>query len=285
MKIGFIGLGSLGRAIAERLLSQGVDLIVWNRTKEKALSLGTEVANSPADLISKVDKVIVIVFDSKASEEVIFGSKGLVKGPIEGKTVIDLTTNHYAYAEIAYEELKKLGANYLDSPVLGSVIPAKKGELTAVVGGDEEVFKDNVSLLEKFCKHIFFVGPAGQGSKVKLINNIVLGGFMDLLAEAIALGERAGVPKEKMIEILNAGAGKSYILDVKKQKILDEDFSTHFSVNLIYKDLHYAQDLIKDLGLLSFTTCAVKETYALARTKGLGDKDFSVIYKLFKELL
>lgn len=283
MRVGFIGLGSLGKAIAKRLLDQGVDLIVWNRTKEKALDLGVPVADSPADLIGQVDRVFVIVFDSQASEQVIFGKNGLVEGPIEGKTVIDMTTNHYGYAKAAYEELKRRGAFYLDAPVLGSVIPAQKGELTIVVGGDKDKFEENKPLFEKFCRNIFFVGGAGRASKVKLINNIVLGGIMDILAEAIAIAERAGIGKEEIIEILDKGAGKSYILDVKRKKLLEEDFSVHFSVDLIYKDLHYAQDLIKELGLFSFTTSAVKETYGLARKKGLGSLDFSAVYRLFKE--
>ena len=287
MKAGFIGLGHLGRAIAKRLVEQGVQLVVWNRTREKAEEFaketGSEVAESPAELISRVDRVFVIVFDSQASERVIFGEDGLSRGDVKGKTMIDMTTNHFSYAKLAYEELRKLGAFYLDAPVLGSVIPAQKGELTIVVGGDKEKFEENRELFEKFCKNIFYVGPAGKATKVKLINNIVLGGIMDVLAEAIAIGERAGIEKEKLIEILNTGAGKSYILDVKKKKLLEEDFSTHFSADLIYKDLHYAQDLIKELGLFSFTTSAVKETYGLARKMGLGGLDFSVVYKLFKE--
>lgn len=287
MKVGFIGLGHLGRAIAKRLIDQGVELIVWNRTLSKAEEFaketGTEVADSPTNLINKVDRVFVIVFDSQASEEVIFGEKGLADGDIKGKTVIDMTTNHYTYAELAFGELRKMGAYYLDAPVLGSVIPAMKGELTVVVGGDKEKFEENKFLFEKFCKSIYYVGDAGKGSKAKLINNIVLGGIMDILAEAIAIAEKAGFDKETIINILNDGAGKSYILDVKKKKLLEEDFSTHFSVNLIYKDLHYAQDLIKNLGLFSFTTAAIKETYALAKKMGLGDLDFSAVYKVIKE--
>jgi len=281
MKIGFIGLGHLGKTIAKRLLQQGVDLIVWNRSPEKARDLGVPIAQTPADLINQVDKVFVIVFDSAASEEVIFGKDGLVKGNVAGKTVVDMTTNHYAYAELAFKELKRKGAYYLDAPVLGSVIPAQRGELTVVVGGERRIFEECKPIFEKFCKHIFYMGAPGKASKAKLINNIVLGGIMDLLAEAAALAERVGIGKELMMEILNTGAGRSYILDVKRKKLLEEDFSPHFTVDLIYKDLHYAQDLIKDVGSFSFTTAALKETYALARSRGLGDLDFSAVMKLF----
>lgn len=285
MKVGFIGLGNLGRAIAKRLVEQGVQLVVWNRTREKAEEFaketGSEVAESPAELAGRVERIFVIVFDSQASERVIFGEGGLVHGDIKGKTVIDMTTNHFSYARLAYEELARLSAHYLDAPVLGSVIPAIKGELTVVVGGDEERFQENKALFEKFCKNIFYVGPAGKATKVKLINNVVLGGIMDLLAEAVALAQKAGIDRRQMVEILSAGAGRSYILDVKKRNLLEEDFSTHFSVDLIYKDLHYAQDLIKELETFSFTTSAVKETYGLAKKMGLGGLDFSAVYKLF----
>ena len=106
MSVGFIGLGSLGKTIAKRLIAQGVPLVVWNRTKEKALDLGVEIAQSPAELSKKVNTIFVMVFDSQASEEVIFGKEGLVQGDIKGKTIVDMTTNHYRYVEFAYQELK-----------------------------------------------------------------------------------------------------------------------------------------------------------------------------------
>ncbi len=284
MRVGFIGLGSLGKAIAKRLSEQGVELMLWNRTKEKALELGLPVADSPAELVSQVDRVFVIVFDSRASEEVIFGKDGLVEGGVEGKTIIDMTTNHYAYAKLAYEELRKIGAYYLDAPILGSVIPAQKGELTVLVGGDKEKFEENKPLFEKFCRKIFYVGEAGDASKLKLINNMVLGGFMQMLSEAIAIGELAGFSREQVIEVLESGAGKSYLLEVKKKKLLESDYSVHFSVDLIHKDLHYAEDMVKGLGAFSFSLQNVKNAYALARYLGMGGEDFSVLVELYKRL-
>ncbi len=284
MRVGFIGLGSLGKAIAKRLSEQGVELMLWNRTKEKALELGLPVADSPAELVSQVDRVFVIVFDSRASEEVIFGKDGLVEGGVEGKTIIDMTTNHYAYAKLAYEELRKIGAYYLDAPILGSVIPAQKGELTVLVGGDKEKFEENKPLFEKFCKNIFYVGTSGNASKLKLINNMVLGGFMQMLSEAIAIGELAGFSREQVIEVLESGAGKSYLLEVKKKKLLESDYSVHFSVDLIHKDLHYAEDMVKGLGAFSFSLQNVKNAYALARYLGMGGEDFSVLVELYKRL-
>ncbi len=284
MRVGFIGLGSLGRAIAKRLSEQGVELLLWNRTRGKALELGLPVADSPAELVSQVDRVFLIVFDSQASEEVIFGKDGLVEGGVEGKSIIDMTTNHYAYAKLAYEELRKRGAYYLDAPILGSVIPAQKGELTVLVGGDKEKFEENKPLFEKFCRKIFYVGEAGNASKLKLINNMVLGGFMQVLSEAIAIGELAGFSRELLVEVLESGAGKSYLLEVKKKKLLQGDYSVHFSVDLIHKDLHYAEDMVKNLTAFSLSLQNVKNAYALAKYLGMGGEDFSVLVELYKRL-
>ncbi len=280
--IGFIGLGTLGKTIAKRLIECGESLIVWNRTIEKAKDLDAEIAESPKDLAQKVDKIFIIVFDSQASEEVIFGNKGIIEANIEGKTIVDMTTNHPAYSLLAHEEIKRRQAYYIDAPVLGSVIPASKGLLTMVASGDEKAFNEVKPVAEKFCSHIFFLGKAGNASKMKLINNIVLGGFMDILAEAIAIGENLGFDKSTVIEVLSKGAGKSAILEAKREKIMKEDFSTHFSVDLIYKDLHYAQDMLKENKLFSFSLSAIKETFGIARNMGLGDLDFSAVYKVFK---
>lgn len=282
MKIGFIGLGTLGREIAKRLISQGVELIIWNRSKEKAKQLELELVETPKDLISMVDKVFIIVSDSEASKKVIFGKDGLVEGDIQGKTIIDLTTNHYRYVVEAEKELKQKGAYYLEAPLLGSVIPAQRGELTVLVGGDRNKFEETKGIFEKFCRNMIYLGEVGKATKLKLINNMVLGGYMAVLAEAMAIGEKAGLEKELLLEVLSNGAGRSYVLEVKKQKLLEEKFEPHFSVELMYKDLHYAQDLFKDFKAFSMVLQNVKEVYGFARSKDLGHLDFSVVYKIFK---
>ncbi|MBZ4681665.1 MAG: 6-phosphogluconate dehydrogenase [Thermodesulfobacterium sp.] len=282
MKIGFIGLGTLGREIAKRLISQGVELIIWNRSKEKAKQLELELVETPKDLISMVDKVFIIVSDSEASKKVIFGKDGLVEGDIQGKTIIDLTTNHYRYVVEAEKELKQKGAYYLEAPLLGSVIPAQRGELTVLVGGDQNKFEEAKDIFEKFCRNMIYLGEVGKATKLKLINNMVLGGYMAVLAEAMAIGEKAGLEKELLLEVLSKGAGRSYVLEVKKQKLLEGKFEPHFSVELMYKDLHYAQDLFKDFKAFSMVLQNVKEVYGFARSKDLGHLDFSVVYKIFK---
>jgi 3-hydroxyisobutyrate dehydrogenase len=284
MKAGFIGLGHLGKAMAKRLISEGVELIVWNRTREKASDLGVKVADSPAALLSQVEILFMNLFDSVAVESVLGGKEGLLKGDCKGKIVIDTTTNHFELVALFHELLKEHGASYLESPVLGSVIPASQGALTVLVSGEKSAFADALPYIEKIGKNIFYLEKPTLAIKMKLINNLALGSFMTTIAEAVTFGEHAGIDKSRVIDILASGAGNSAVLNAKKDKLLNEDFSTHFSSALIYKDLHYLQDLARTMKRPLFTGSIAKELFGLTFAKGLDAMDFSGIYRILKEL-
>ena len=284
MKVGFLGLGHLGKTIAKRLISQDVDLVVWNRTKEKATDLGVPVAASPADLISQVDVVFVNLFDSSAVAAVLDGENGLLRGYCHGKIIVDTTTNHFDSVGGFYEAARQHGACYLETPVLGSVVPASNGALTVLVSGDRDAYEQVKPLLEKIGKAIFYLGEPTLATKMKLVNNMVLGTLMATGAEAVALGEAAGVSRETVLNIILSGAGNSMVLNGKKDMLVREDFPTQFSSALIYKDLHYLQDLAKSLKRPLFTGSATKELYAMTFSKGIAAEDFAAIYKIFKQL-
>ncbi|MEM2130710.1 MAG: NAD(P)-dependent oxidoreductase, partial [Candidatus Bathyarchaeia archaeon] len=169
MRIGFIGLGNLGMTMAKRLLSEGVNLTVWNRTVEKARALNCPVAKSPADLISQTDIVFLNLFDSDAVSNVIKGKDGLVEGDCSGKVIIDTTTNHFDRVTEFYEILNKNNASYLEAPVLGSVIPASQGMLTVLVSGEEKAFERARPFIEKIGKNIFYLKTPQLATKMKLI--------------------------------------------------------------------------------------------------------------------
>ncbi len=283
MKAGFIGLGHLGKAMAKRLLSEGVELVVWNRTKEKATDLGVEVAASPVRLTEKSDILFLNLFDSNAVQSVLTGDEGVLEGSCEGKIVIDTSTNHFEAAQCFHELLKGAGAFYLESPVLGSVIPASQGNLTVLVSGEQSAFEAARPYLEKIGKNIFFLGEPALATKMKLANNLVLGTLMATLAEAVAFGEASGIEKERVLDILAAGAGNSAVLTAKREKLLKEDFSAHFSSALIYKDLHYLQDLAWSLRRPLFTGSAAKELYGMVLAKEMDTLDFSAVYRIMKE--
>jgi len=282
MAIGFIGLGNLGAAIAKRLASMGEEVIVWNRTKAKAEAKGFVCESSPKALLEKCDTVLMCLFDSDGVRNVLMMENGLLSATLKGKTIIDLSTNHFNDVIEFHSLVEKQGGNYLESPVLGSVVPASKGELTAVCAGKESTFLTCKPLLEKFASTIFHLKEAGFAAKMKLINNLCLGSFMATIAECTALGEACGIDKKELLEILGAGGGKSLVLAAKTQKLIDEDFSPHFSTSAITKDLHCLQDLAYSLNRPLYTASVTKELFSKMKMMGKGDEDFSSIYQLFK---
>lgn len=283
MKTGFIGLGHLGKTMAKRLIAEGADLSVWNRTREKAADMGVPVAGSPSKLISAVDIVFLNLFDSNAVMSVLSESDGLLEGECRGKLIVDTTTNHFENVRSFHKIVEERGGHYLEAPVLGSLVPASQGTLTVLVSGAKEAYEKALPLIGKIGKEIFYLGEPALATRMKLINNLVLGSFMATLSEAVAFGEAAGIGKEQVIGILSAGAGNSAILNAKKEKLLKEDFSAHFTSALMYKDLHYMQDLAKALKKPCFTAAVPKELFAATFSKNMDHLDFSVVYKLLKE--
>lgn len=284
MKIGFIGLGNLGKAMVTRLLSNNMEISVWNRTQEKAKDLKVEIMDNPAHLLNKCDIVILNLFDSLAVKNVFQMSNGILSADLKDKIIIDTTTNNHKDVMIFHDLISQKKGNYIEAPVLGSVIPASKGQLTILVSGRKDIFEKVKSILEILGNKIFFLEKPGLATKMKLINNLLLGVFMAGISESLLLAEKCGISINDSIDILLSGAGNSMVLNAKKDKILNNDYSAHFSSALIYKDLHYLQDLAYDLKASLFTAGCVKELYALTYLKNCADLDFSYIFKLLKDL-
>lgn len=282
MKIGFIGLGHLGKAIARRLIECGHTLTVWNRSAEKAAGLEATVAASPAEAAARTEIIHVCLFDSAAVHRVFTRENGLLTADLTEKIIVDHTTNHFREVLIFHELCAKAGAIYLEAPVLGSVVPATQGALTVLVSGEKEGFARAEPVLSQIGRHLFHLKTPGLATKMKLINNLALGSFMATLAEATAFGEAAGIDKATVLDILSTGGGQSLVLNAKKAKLLTEDFSAHFSNGLIYKDLHCLQDLAFERKKPLFTAAVTKEIFGRAIAEGMESLDFSSVYKLFK---
>ncbi len=284
MKVGCIGLGNLGRAIAARLRSSGYDLTVWNRTTDKAVTFGGTVAKNPSMLISAVDVVMINLFDSEAVKAVLTGADGLLQGDCNGKIVIDTTTNHFEAVRHFHELVSGQSGEYLEAPVLGSVVPASKGALTVLVSGRQEAYRAAKPILEKIGSNIFYLEQVGLATRMKLINNLVLGSLMATLAEALVLAEEAGLTREQAIDVLSSGAGNSLLLNAKREKLLSGDYSPHFSSSLMYKDLHFLQDLARCMRRPVFMASTAKELFGLTIKKEKSADDFSVITQVLKGL-
>lgn len=284
MNLGFIGLGHLGKAIAGRLMDSGHTLAVWNRTSSKAKDMDAEVLPSPQSVAQKADIIFLCLFDSTAVRSVLSEEDGLLSGTSAGKVIVDLSTNHFREVPIFHKLCEKAGCMYLESPVLGSVVPASQGTLTVLVSGDQTGYEKALPALENIGKHLFYLKEPGLATRMKLINNLVLGSLMATIAEALSLGEEIGIPKGDVLEILSAGAGNSLVLNAKKKKLLDEDFSTHFSNALMYKDIQFLQELAYERKKPLFTGAVIKELFARTFDEHIDQEDFSAIYKLFKKI-
>ena len=165
MAIGFIGLGNLGRAITSRLASLGEELVIYNRNKEKIKDLPYEKVETPREILDKCDVVFLCLFDSDAVNYILSGENGLLCEELAGKTIIDLTTNHYHDVLEFHNAVNALGGNYLENPVFGSVAPALQGALTVVSSGKKEVFESVKPILEKIAKEIFFLETPSSATK------------------------------------------------------------------------------------------------------------------------
>jgi 3-hydroxyisobutyrate dehydrogenase len=282
MRAGFIGLGNLGQAMATRLVDRGVELTVWNRTPGRAEALGVPVAVTPTALVGAVPAVMLCLADSDAVEVVLRGKDGLLSGDCDGRLIIDTTTNHPAPVRLFHELCRQKGARYVEAPVAGSVVPARAGKLQAMVSGEDAAIAAARPYLEHLTAGIHELGAPGQATRMKLINNLCLGTIMAVVGEAVATAEAAGISREQALAVLGDGGGKSLVLDAKRQKLLDEDWSPHFSVGMIAKDLHCLQDLARELDRPQHLAGVVKEQFMRLIKEGRGDEDFAAIYDVFR---
>ncbi len=282
-KIGWIGLGHMGLPMAKNLKNAGYDIHVWNRTVEKAEKSGLPYIEDLKQLIEEKNIIITMLFGSQSVKEV-YSKIFSYFDDLTEKVFIDMTTIHPDTAKWLSEEIIKRNGNFLEAPVLGSVIPAEKGELTIVVSGDKEIYERNLDIFQVLGKEIFYMGDYGLASTMKLINNTVLGSFMAVLAEAYAFAKKVGIDPKLALDVLSKGAGQSLILNAKKEKLLKEDYSTHFSVALIHKDLTYALDIAHKNSYPVILTSATRELFNSAKAYNLSDKDFSAVLEVFKKL-
>ena len=242
MNVGCIGLGHLGHTIAQRLVEQGVSLTVWNRTLAKADDLKVPIAKSPQDLIGRVDVIILNLFDSDAVESVLTGPDGLLSGPVPERLSLirrRITSGASSHSILWYVNMGRFISNARCLAVW--CLHPRKTDGSRQRGSKS--LQSVQPLLSRIGSTLFYLGEPALATKMKLVNNFVLGSFMATCAEAVALGEAAGVRQDEVIDILLSGAGNSMVLAAKKDKLKNAEFSAHFSSALIYKDLHYLQDL------------------------------------------
>lgn len=286
-KIGFIGLGTMGLPMAGHLLNNDYEVIVFNRTRNKADSLekqGAIIASSPEEVARKSEVVFTMLTADQAVEEVILGEKGIIKGAHAGLIVVDSSTISPNTSKKLADILLNKGIEMLDAPVTGSEPQATEGILTFMVGGKKEIYEKCEPLFYVMGKQAYYMGENGSGSYTKLANNTM--GAINLLSfsEAITMAAKSGIDPELFIKVVSGGGARSGMMDNKGPKILNRDFSPHFMTDLIYKDLGLAADVAKELDLPTPVLSLVKEMFQMARAKGYGAEDMSAVIKCYEEL-
>jgi 3-hydroxyisobutyrate dehydrogenase len=271
LRVGFIGLGIMGRSMSRNIHRAGFPVIVWNRTKakmEEAAMWGAETAGSPKEVAERSDVVITIVGDTPDVREVVEGPGGILEGARPGMILIDMSTiSPEATRQIAQRAAEK-GVHMLDAPVSGGDIGARQGTLSIMVGGDEEVLEKVRPVLEAMGKNIVHCGPIGAGQTVKACNQILTGIHLLAMVEALAFAKKAGVDLEKMLQVTTKGAGTSWALENLAPRILNGDLNPGFSVRFQQKDLRIVLEEAERMNLPLVGTAMVNQMLRSVQAHG-----------------
>ena len=280
----------MGKPMAGNLLKAGFPVVIWNRTREKAEEFAREVAQfdvkvgtNPQDTAEKADILVTIVSDPPALEGVLWGQNGAMESLRRGSTYIDSSTVSPALARKIANACTERGVGFLDAPVTGGTWGAEKGDLVFMVGGEKAVLKRARPVLETLGKHIFLLGANGAGQTVKLAMNLILALQVDALAEALALVTTAGVPGERLIEVLQSSMARAAVLDVKAPLMLKNEFPPSFPLRLMHKDIALALDLAKQHAITLPAAAAVYSTYDAVKKSSTDNPDYAAVARFWKK--
>jgi len=285
MDIGFIGLGKMGQPMARRLIEAGHRLVVYDTRNDAVaplVALGAQVASSPADVADRVETVMASLPSLAISEKVALGEGGVIHGK-KIKRFVDLSTTGATVATKIFAGLARKHIVQIDSPVSGGVGGATKGTLAVMVSGPKaeiDVVKDALAVFGK----VFFIGEKpGMAQTMKLANNFLSATAMAATSEAVAMGVKAGLDPKVMIDVINAGSGRSTASDQKfPQSILPRTFNYGFATGLMLKDVRLCAEEARTLGTPDEVMEAVLDQWEITNSEYGGDSDFTAIVKMIE---
>jgi len=284
-KFGFIGLGIMGNAMALNLVKAGLDVTVWNRNSDKCSALvaqGAKQGNTPREVAEACDITFTIVSDPTAALAICEGPDGVVAGIGEGRSYIDMSTVDDATSQKISAAITEAGGRFLEAPVSGTKKPAEDGTLIILAAGDKSVYDDALPAFEIMGKMSPYLGEIGQGAKMKLVVNMIMGGMLSIFSEGVSLGLKADLDGEQLLEIIAAGAMANPMFAVKGPMLLAEQYDTSFPLKHMQKDMRLAVDLGDQLDLSLPTAATSNESFKQARKAGYADEDIAAIYKTVK---
>ena len=276
----------MGSAMAANLLKAGFEVTVWNRSADKCgplAALGAAVADSPRSVAEASEIVFAMMATPQAVEAVRDGENGIIAGLGLGKGYVDMSTIDAKTSQTSARLAHERGALFLEAPVAGSRKPAEDATLTIMAAGDRELYDRSQPALEKMGKKCLYLGAVGNAARMKLANNLVMGGMLTALAEGLALAAGSGLETAQLLEILDSGALSNPMFRMKGEMIArNGEFPAAFPLKHMQKDLRLALRLAEENGLPLFATATVNELYKAALAQNLGDSDFAAVGRVIR---
>lgn len=285
--VGVIGLGAMGAPMAWNLEEAGYELVVYNRSDgptEPFADAGIPVAETPRALAEGVDVAITMVTNDEALAAVLDGSEGLLAGLDSDTTVIQMSTVTPEATAAAEASVHAAGARFVDAPVSGTVGPAVEGTLTVLAGGEDDLLEEVEDILGAMGEPVVRCGGVGDGARMKLFVNLLLGDMMSAYAEALTFGAAQGLSLDAMQQVVEAGAVDSPLFRIKGELIAERDFEPRFPVDLQFKDLRYANEVANDEGIPLPQTAAARESFSAASAMGHGGEDMTAVLKYLESV-
>ena len=285
-KIGFIGMGIMGKPMSLNLLKAGFDVTVYNRTESKTaepVSQGAKKADTPAEAAADSTVVITIVSDTPDVESVILGENGVIESISPDSVVIDMSTISPEATREIVARLKEKGAYMLDAPVSGGEQGAIDGTLSIMTGGDTAIFERCLPVLQAMGKNVIHVGSNGMGQTVKLVNQILVTGTLNSVVEALIFAQKSGVDLVKAIDAVKGGAAGSWQLANLAPRIIERDFRPGFMIDLLVKDLNLVTGSAGKMGIDLPVTNRIKEMYETLQVEGEGKNGTQALIKALEK--
>lgn len=288
-KVGVVGCGLMGRGIAKKLLENGYTVWIYDIDKEAVQDLvgkGAIAASNVKTLAKEVDCMILSLPSPELIKKLMLDQEnGALKVMQSGSSILDMSTNDVEITREIHDQAKLYGLEFFDCPLSGGPAGARDGTLTIMVGGNELMFPVILPVLNAVGKHIEYVGSSGAGQTVKLCHNMVVGGVIALLSEALLTGEKAGVSKKKVASILQKGSAHTRAMDVFGPNILNDTLGdVKFSLANMSKDINLYRNLAENNQVPTFASQSVHQLYQNAKLKGKDKLDSTAIYELFTEV-
>mmetsp|Transcript_15109 Transcript_15109/g.37833 ORF Transcript_15109/g.37833 Transcript_15109/m.37833 type:complete len:288 (-) Transcript_15109:120-983(-) len=286
VKVGFIGIGIMGRGMSLNLATKGFDLTVWNRSADKCADIvkaGAKQVGTPAEVIKACDITFACLADPAIAEAVALGPDGVVAGMGAGKAYVDCSTVDEACSTKIGAAVVAAGGRFLEAPVSGSKKPAEDGQLIFLAAGDKGLFGECEAAFAAMGKKSLYLGETGAGARMKLVVNMVMGSMMNAFAEAMSLADAGGLQSQDLLDVLDAGAMSNPMFRLKGPAMAQGNYPAAFPLKHQQKDMRLALALGDSLDVSMPVAAAANESFKKAKAAGRGDDDFSAVHSVLKK--